>query len=227
MKKCSKCKTEKAKAEFSKKSRNKDGLQTNCKSCNKAYFSTPENTLRRAAYAALPEVKLRKAPYNTAYRKLPERKRKKAIYDAIYQSRPEVRARKALQRKLRKHTMKQPTPPITEVAIGDAKEVSEELWRNLRRDLRGALSAKLFEDAYSQDFSKSVFQPETIAMIRRTVPQLLAKDIIDVDPMSGNLFADLLAKAVDEDTLREEGFEPVSEIGLMWIKETDMEDGLE
>lgn len=37
MKTCGKCKVKKSKAEFSKDSRAKDGLQSNCKSCNKAY----------------------------------------------------------------------------------------------------------------------------------------------------------------------------------------------
>lgn len=59
---------------------------------------------------------------------------------------------------------------------------------------------------------------DIIKMLRESVPKKIAAEIIDVQPMPADCFAKMYEAAWSEDRLREEGFEPVSSLGLLWVK---------
>lgn len=46
----------------------------------------------------------------------------------------------------------------------------------------------------------------------------LAKDLTSVQPMPNDTLKLLYENAKDKETLKKEGYEPVSSLGLMWIK---------
>jgi hypothetical protein len=57
-----------------------------------------------------------------------------------------------------------------------------------------------------------------IASLRRSLPSDIANEIVSVQPMDGDLFAALYNESKTERELKDEGYEPVSGIGLMWVK---------
>jgi hypothetical protein len=65
------------------------------------------------------------------------------------------------------------------------------------------------------------FDPEKIKLIRETAAKHLAEQIISVQPMDApKIFADLLAASTPHSELVEQGYEPVSSMGLLWRKKT-------
>jgi len=108
-KECTKCGITKLKNCFNKKKASKDGLQSQCKDCKKAYEAKryqenrDEILAQKAEYDAKPENKAKKAEYNAARNAKPENKAKKAEYNAGYSAKPENKAkRNARVRKRRK-----------------------------------------------------------------------------------------------------------------------------
>jgi hypothetical protein len=75
-----------------------DGLQGQCKKCEKAHRDKPENKekqkARNAAYHAEPENKEKAKAYNDAYRTKPENKENKKAYNAEYYAKPENKEKK-------------------------------------------------------------------------------------------------------------------------------------
>jgi hypothetical protein len=59
---------------------------------------------------------------------------------------------------------------------------------------------------------------EMIKMIRTVTPDQIAKDILSVQPMPSNAIKELYEHSMSEEHLKEEGYKPVSRMGLMWIK---------
>ena len=55
-------------------------------------------------------------------------------------------------------------------------------------------------------------------MIRNTMPDQIAKELISVQPMGNNVMSDLHKVSMTETELKEQGYKPVSGIGLMWTK---------
>ena len=55
-------------------------------------------------------------------------------------------------------------------------------------------------------------------VIKGIDPDTLARDICSVQPMPNNAFADLYKVAKSTEELKAEGYKPVSNLGLMWIK---------
>lgn len=47
----------------------------------------------------------------------------------------------------------------------------------------------------------------------------IAEEIVNVQPMDPNLFKNLIAASTPREKLIEEGYKPVSRMGLLWIKE--------
>ena len=74
MKRCSKCQKTQSVETFSKSRTTPDGLQSQCKACNAAYYAThkKEIIIRHAAYSA--DHKKEKAACDAAYRKSPNGK---------------------------------------------------------------------------------------------------------------------------------------------------------
>jgi hypothetical protein len=60
--------------------------------------------------------------------------------------------------------------------------------------------------------------------IKQFDPKTLAEEICSVQPMPANVFADLYNIAKNSEQLKAEGYEPVSNLGLMWIKKKDDEE---
>jgi hypothetical protein len=57
-----------------------------------------------------------------------------------------------------------------------------------------------------------------IASLRRSAPSDIANEIVSVQPIDGVAFAALYKGSKTECELKDEGYEPVSPMGLMWIK---------
>ncbi|KAF3303620.1 hypothetical protein FPV24_00500 [Carnobacterium sp. PL24RED07] len=96
---CSKCDTMKLRKGMTKNNRKKDGLDSECLNCRKAYNAIPKVKKRKAEYNAeynaIPENKKRKAEYNAEYHAIPENKKRHAEYLAEYNAIPENKKRKA------------------------------------------------------------------------------------------------------------------------------------
>lgn len=111
LKRCSKCKQLLGEGNFSKNCRTKDGLNSRCTDCNKAYLKDyyqkpgvkerfkkqqqeyiqrPEIKERRKAYAQQLEVKERSNKYQKKYQQRPEIKKHLEEYRHKYYQRPEV-----------------------------------------------------------------------------------------------------------------------------------------
>jgi len=59
--------------------------------------------------------------------------------------------------------------------------------------------------------------------IKKFDPKTLAEEICSVQPMPADAIANLYNSAKSREQLKEEGYEPVSNLGLMWIKKDDDE----
>ena len=86
---CKKCKEIKYLDQFSKNITNKDGLQDNCKACNKVYRERPEVEKRNKKYRASPESRQYQREYNQnpEYR---ERERKRDMIPTRKQTRKKL-----------------------------------------------------------------------------------------------------------------------------------------
>ena len=49
-------------------------------------------------------------------------------------------------------------------------------------------------------------------------PKKIAEELCSVQPMPSNLIADLYKEAKSTEELKAEGYEPVSRLGLLWVK---------
>ena len=54
-------------------------------------------------------------------------------------------------------------------------------------------------------------------------PNVMAADICSVQPMPDHALADLYKNALSREELVAKGYKPVSNLGLMWIKDDDHE----
>ena len=55
-------------------------------------------------------------------------------------------------------------------------------------------------------------------MIRNTMPDQIAKELISIQPMGNNVISDLYKVSLTETELKEQGYKSVSDMGLMWTK---------
>lgn len=59
-------------------------------------------------------------------------------------------------------------------------------------------------------------------MINKDLPRTIAEELCSVQPMSkevGEAFMTLMKNAQSPEELRKQGYRPVSNMGLMWVKE--------
>lgn len=61
-------------------------------------------------------------------------------------------------------------------------------------------------------------KPVLMPVIKGIDPNVLAADICSVQPMPSDAIANLYKEAKSTEELKAEGYEPVSPLGLMWIK---------
>lgn len=61
---------------------------------------------------------------------------------------------------------------------------------------------------------KSILMP----VIKGIDPNVLAADICSVQPMPSDAIANLYKEAKSTEELKAEGYEPVSNLGLIWVK---------
>lgn len=59
---------------------------------------------------------------------------------------------------------------------------------------------------------------ELIKKIRETIPESIANELLSVQPMPSNAVKELYDNSLSQDQLKEQGYEPVSQLGLMWVK---------
>lgn len=52
----------------------------------------------------------------------------------------------------------------------------------------------------------------------KAITQRMAEDICRVQPMPSDIFSKLMEASTPKSKLIEDGYEPVSSIGLMWVK---------
>ena len=62
-----------------------------------------------------------------------------------------------------------------------------------------------------------VYRKEKIMKVPN--PEDIAKQLVDVQPMPNESLKGLSELSKTEEELKEEGYKPVSSLGLMWIKE--------
>lgn len=96
MKTCSRCKVEKDESEFSKKTQNKDGLDSRCKACLREYWQTDAYKERRMkymnAYRQTDAFKEKHSEYRKAYRQTDAYKEKNREYMQAYRLRKKAAA---------------------------------------------------------------------------------------------------------------------------------------
>jgi len=57
-----------------------------------------------------------------------------------------------------------------------------------------------------------------LAEMRKTLPNQLAEELLSVQPMDNDVVSDLYKVSMTETELKEQGYKPVSNMGLMWTK---------
>jgi len=60
---------------------------------------------------------------------------------------------------------------------------------------------------------------EMIKKIRAIMPDQIANKIVSVQPMPSASFVAIYDHSKSEEELKKEGYKPVSQMGMMWIKE--------
>ena len=67
-------------------------------------------------------------------------------------------------------------------------------------------------------------KPVLVPVIKGIDPNVLAADICSVQSMPSDIMANLFKAAKSAEELRAEGYEPVSNLGLMWIKKEESDE---
>lgn len=63
--------------------------------------------------------------------------------------------------------------------------------------------------------------PELIKAIRNMVPQQIAEELVNVQPIDPKVFKDLYENACSEEQLIAEGYEPIDpQSKMLWVKTT-------
>lgn len=65
------------------------------------------------------------------------------------------------------------------------------------------------------------YDHELIRTIRKNFPSKLAEELVSVQPMPESAMREMLDCSMSEEELKAQGYKPVSEIGLMWVKEDE------
>ena len=62
-----------------------------------------------------------------------------------------------------------------------------------------------------------MINPTILKMIRESVPALIAQDLVNAQPMDVD-FKCIAEPGMTQEALLAEGYQPVSNLGLMWVK---------
>jgi hypothetical protein len=57
-----------------------------------------------------------------------------------------------------------------------------------------------------------------ISLLRRSIPSDFANEIVNAQPMGEDILTTLYNESKTESELKDEGYEPVSSMSLMWVK---------
>lgn len=71
-------------------------------------------------------------------------------------------------------------------------------------------------DKFDMDYPFS--NEEWLELIRKSTPQKIAEEIVSVQPVSNDAMKAVLENSKSKKDLIEEGYKPVSSLGLMWTK---------
>ena len=63
------------------------------------------------------------------------------------------------------------------------------------------------------------YDPKMIEVIRKTLPNMIAKEITDVQPIPNDAIKSVYENSLSKEELEKQNYKPVSEIGLLWIKD--------
>lgn len=63
------------------------------------------------------------------------------------------------------------------------------------------------------------YDADLIKMVRENALELIARDLISVQPMPSDAITSLLKGGKSEQQLRAEGYRPVSSLRFMWVKD--------
>jgi hypothetical protein len=63
--------------------------------------------------------------------------------------------------------------------------------------------------------------PDDINGLRSLLPNLIAEKLVSVQPMDPNIFKDAYDAAMSEEDLIAQGYHPISDLKMMWIKDEE------
>jgi hypothetical protein len=87
-------------------------------------------------------------------------------------------------------------------------------WEDLQNKLQAARTNNTINTI--SDLSKT--NPELINLVRSVNVHQLVKELVNVQPMGDNVMKNLIDESMTEQELIDNGFTPVSDHGIMWIK---------
>jgi hypothetical protein len=73
--------------------------------------------------------------------------------------------------------------------------------------------------------SEVKIDPKILATLRKSVPLALAESLVHVQQMDSTVVRDLYNAGMTTEQLKAAGYEPVSELGLMWTKKEKADEG--
>lgn len=85
----------------------------------------------------------------------------------------------------------------------------------LIKQLREVLPTMIATDLVSMPTNQA--EQKLVDMIRRIdVPNMMAMELVDTQPILPSVFSDLIARSSSKEQLVNEGYKPVSQTGLLW-----------
>ena len=73
----------------------------------------------------------------------------------------------------------------------------------------------------NRDGTYTTLSNEEYKQLGKSISQQIAEELCSVQPMTNDTFKTRYDAATDRETLIDEGYKPVSRIGLMWVKDDD------
>jgi hypothetical protein len=75
-----------------------------------------------------------------------------------------------------------------------------------------------------QEMAKDIIGVEPLKppeSLEKLLAERYAKEIVDVQPMSGDAIKMMYEQSLSTEELKEQGYKPVSNLGLLWVKENE------
>lgn len=72
------------------------------------------------------------------------------------------------------------------------------------------------------DLMENIYNQELMKLIRETNSKTIAEELVSVQPMDPKLISDLYKAGKDKEWLEKNNYKPVSSLGLLYVKEEDI-----